>query len=141
MIRARLAAPGCDGTGTTAAGRNNAGRDQSLMSATVASSTRMTSSPPRVTATPWAPAPRLTRRPATVTSAITGQAVVAPNGVIVPRDRTEVALLLAPRDDNRTLVHVLVVGTVDAVARIAASREVESLRRKAEALQNEGATP
>lgn len=63
------------------------------------------------------------------------------NGVIVPQDRADVALLLAPRDDRLTLVHVLVAGTADAVARIAASREVESLRRKAEALQHEGATP
>jgi nitrite reductase/ring-hydroxylating ferredoxin subunit len=68
-------------------------------------------------------------------------ATADPNGVIVPPNRADVALLLAPRDDKRSLVHVLVADTADAAARIAASREVESLRRKAEALQNEGATP
>ena len=63
------------------------------------------------------------------------------NGVIALQSGTDYALLLAPRADDRTLVHVLVSGTADAAARIGASRGVESLRRKAEALQKEEITP
>jgi hypothetical protein len=64
-------------------GRRHSAR--SVTSATVAPRAATAASASTVTATPWAPAPRLTRRPATVASATTGQAVVDPNGVIVPR--------------------------------------------------------
>ena len=57
----------------------------SVTSASRASSARTTSLPATVTASPCSPAPREMVRPATVSSATTGQARVEPNGVMVPR--------------------------------------------------------
>ena len=54
-------------------------------SATAAPRAPITSSAATVTPTPWAPPPMETVRPTIASSAITGHAVVAPNGVIVPR--------------------------------------------------------
>lgn len=67
-------------------------------------------------------------------------AIANPNGVITPEGGVGFGLLLAPRNEGRTLVHVLVAGGADAAARIAASRGAESLRRKAEGLQREELT-
>src|SRR6201996_2223434 len=55
------------------------------MSATVAPRVRNAWSASTARATPCSPAPRVISRPRTRSSAMTGQAVVAPNGGIVPR--------------------------------------------------------
>ncbi len=57
----------------------------SVMSATVAPRAARAASASTVMPTPWAPAPRETRRPVTDLSETTGQGVLDPNGVIVPR--------------------------------------------------------
>ncbi|URK87505.1 Rieske (2Fe-2S) protein [Rhizobium sp. RCAM05350] len=49
-----------------------------------------------------------------------------------------ICLLLSAQDEGKTLIHVLIKGTADPATRIAASRAVESLRRKAEDLQKKG---
>ncbi len=69
-----------DGQG--APGQRHSG---SVTSATCAFRATTAASASTATATPWAPAPTVTRRPRRRSSAMTGHAVDAPNGVIVPR--------------------------------------------------------
>lgn len=60
----------------------------------------------------------------------------SPEGVIEIADGTgTICLLLSAQEEDKTLIHVLTKGTMDPAAGIAASRAVESLRRKAENLQ------
>lgn len=52
-----------------------------------------------------------------------------------------IRLLLSAQTEGKTLIHVLIKGTADPTAGIAASRAAESLRRKAENLHTKGITP
>jgi phenylpropionate dioxygenase-like ring-hydroxylating dioxygenase large terminal subunit len=57
-------------------------------------------------------------------------------GVVdLARTAGTICLLLSAQDEGKTLIHVLLKGAADPSARIAASRAVETLRRKAEDLQ------
>jgi hypothetical protein len=58
---------------------------RSVTSADRACRVAINADPSTVNATPWAPPPIETVRPATRSSAITGHEVVEPNGVMVPR--------------------------------------------------------
>lgn len=52
-----------------------------------------------------------------------------------------ICLLLSAQEEDKTLIHVLLQATTEPAASIAASRAVESLRRKAEDLQMKGIAP
>lgn len=76
------------GTVASAIGIPRAARGRysgSVMSATVASRAAMSASASTKRLRPCSPAPIETRRPVMVSSATTGQAVVEPRGVMVPR--------------------------------------------------------
>lgn len=61
---------------------------------------------------------------------------VGPDGLMWPTPASHpLRLLLVAQEEERTLIHVLVAGDSSPSERIAASRAVESLRRRAEALQ------
>ena len=60
------------------------------------------------------------------------------DGVVSPSDDA-FCLLLAPQGKTATLIHVLVSADATPPQRIAASRQAETLRRKAEAASNQGA--
>jgi len=66
-------------------------------------------------------------------------ATASPDGLVeIATSAGTIGLLLSAQDGDRTLVHVLLRGQVDAAGRISVSRIVESLRRKAEDLQGKG---
>lgn len=51
---------------------------------------------------------------------------------------TECRLLLAPQDENETLVHILLPAGCSAADRVRATRAAEALRRKAEEIETKG---
>ncbi|MCV9967002.1 Rieske (2Fe-2S) protein [Pararhizobium sp. BT-229] len=66
-------------------------------------------------------------------------AKTSPEGLIEPAANTEtICLLLSEQEGGQTLIHVLLKGEAVPTVRIAASRAAESLRRKAEDLQEKG---
>lgn len=64
------------------------------------------------------------------------------NGLLeTTQNSQEIRLLLAFQERDETLIHVLLDGDSSLLERIAASRAVEALRRKAEAIEAEGRAP
>lgn len=64
-----------------------------------------------------------------------------PDGVVkFSHDLGPVFILLSAQEDGKTLMHVLLEAAADTALRLAASRAVEGLRRRAEELQAEGIT-
>ncbi len=77
---------------------------------------------------------------ATIEAAAVAKA--GPEGLLeLDRGAGPICVLLSVQKDNTTLMHVLLSATAEPAAGIAASRAVESLRRKAEALQTTGVAP
>ncbi|WP_426240869.1 Rieske 2Fe-2S domain-containing protein [Pararhizobium sp. DWP1-1-3] len=69
-------------------------------------------------------------------------AEVSPEGLVeITLGAALIVLLLSAQDEGKTLIHVLLKAVSDPAAGIAASRTVESLRRKAENLQKERIAP
>ncbi|WP_087000995.1 Rieske (2Fe-2S) protein [Rhizobium sullae] len=95
---------------------------------------QLTAEPPRLEG--LAPLRSLVAHAGVAAVEAAASAKAGPEGLVwQPQNSRTIRLLLAPQDDDQTLIHVLLDSDSSLSARIAASRTAETLRRMAEELQ------